>query len=133
MIWGLVELHQAGQNPAHLQSALELTETVSELFGDPAAGGFFFTPAHGESLIIRAKDAHDGALPSGNSAMAYNLLRLARLTGRAELEEAAGRVLEAQGALVQRHPPALPCCCALCNWPWPRGARSCWPARALTR
>jgi len=107
MIWGLVELHQAGQDPAHLQSALELTEMVSELFGDPAAGGFFFTPVHGESLIIRAKDAHDGALPSSNSAMAYNLLRLARLTGRAELEEAAGRVLEAQGALVQRHPPGF--------------------------
>ena len=43
----------------------------------------------GENLIARPKEVYDGAMPSGNSVVAYNLIKLARLSGDIELEEMA--------------------------------------------
>ena len=105
-IWGLLELHQAGQDPRHLERALELAELAQRLFWDPEDGGYFFTPADGEGLIFREKEIYDGALPSGNSVMAHNLLRLGRLTARPELEERAERLMAAFAEAVTRAPMA---------------------------
>jgi uncharacterized protein YyaL (SSP411 family) len=40
-------------------------------------------------MIIRRKEYHDGAIPSGNSIITVALLRLARMTMRTEYEEKA--------------------------------------------
>ena len=56
---------------------------------------------------MRLKSPQDGALPSGNGVHALSLLRLAELTGRAELARAAQGALTAFGALVNRHPAAF--------------------------
>lgn len=100
-IWGLIELHQAGQDTMHLERALELTELAGRLFWDDEAGGYFFTPADGEELIFRDKEIYDGALPSGNSVMAGNLLRLGRLAARPEMEERAEKVMSAFAEVVR--------------------------------
>jgi uncharacterized protein YyaL (SSP411 family) len=47
-----------------------------------------------ENLVLRLKDDYDGAEPSGNSMMAIALLRLARMTDRADFRRAAERTLE---------------------------------------
>ncbi|BEQ14486.1 thioredoxin domain-containing protein [Desulfoferula mesophila] len=103
-IWGLLELHQAGQDPRHLERALELTELAGRLFWDDEGGGYFYTPADGEALIFRDKEIYDGALPSGNSVMAGNLLRLGRLVARPELEDRAEDLLNAFAGTVERMP-----------------------------
>jgi uncharacterized protein YyaL (SSP411 family) len=105
-VWGLIELHQAGLDPDHLARALELNETCHRLFADTQGGGYFYTPADGEALIFRDKEIYDGAIPSGNSAAALNLLRLARLTGRAGLEERAEKIMAAFAGVVERSPMA---------------------------
>ncbi|MFH1058441.1 MAG: thioredoxin domain-containing protein [Pseudomonadota bacterium] len=105
-VWGLIELHQADLDPAWLAEALRLTDLACALFEDQLHGGFFFTPHDGEKLIIREKEFYDGALPSGNSVMAMNLLRLARLTGRAELERKAQKLFRAGGEDLSRQPMA---------------------------
>jgi uncharacterized protein YyaL (SSP411 family) len=61
-------------------------------FWDERRGGLFLTPDDGEALIIRPKVFYDGAVPSGNSVAAYNLLRLSRLTGDSTLEDRANAV-----------------------------------------
>ena len=53
------------------------------------------TAAGADDLVLRLKDDYDGAEPSGNSAMALALLRLARMTDRADFRAAAERTLEA--------------------------------------
>ncbi|MFZ5586064.1 MAG: thioredoxin domain-containing protein [Thermodesulfobacteriota bacterium] len=106
LAWGLIELHQADLDPAWLMEALRLTGLACALFEDELHGGFFFTPHDGERLIIRDKEFYDGALPSGNSVMAMNLVRLARLTGRAELERKAHKVFRACGESLGRQPMA---------------------------
>ena len=104
LIWGLLELYEATFDVDHLQSALKLARRTLQRFWDERAGGFFFTCGDGEALPVRSKDAYDGAVPSGNSVMMLNLLRLARLTGDGELEDAALRTGAAFCAQVRRAP-----------------------------
>ncbi len=94
LIEGLLVLSEATFERRWLDSARELNRVVLTHFGDPAAGGFFFTAADHESLIARSKDVRDGATPSGNSLHLMNLLRLAALLGDAELRRAADALLE---------------------------------------
>ncbi|MCB2228335.1 MAG: thioredoxin domain-containing protein [Desulfarculaceae bacterium] len=105
-LWGLIELHQSGLKTRHLERALELSDLTHRLFEDAEQGGYFYTPEGGEELIFRDKEIYDGALPSGNSAMAYNLLRLGRLVGSVELEQRAEGIFAAFAGMVSRQPLA---------------------------
>jgi len=103
LVKGLVGLYEAGFDPGRLEKALELTRRASELLWDEKEGGFFFAAADPE-LGARRKEIYDGAVPSGNSVMLMNLLRLARLTGRQDLEEKASRLAEAFSPDIGGHP-----------------------------
>jgi hypothetical protein len=102
MAKGLLGLYEAGYDPRHLEAALDLVGRAIGLFWDDAEGGFFFDAAGQED--VRSKDLYDGALPSGNSVMFMDLLRLARLTGRPELEDRASRLAKTFTAEVAAHP-----------------------------
>jgi hypothetical protein len=102
MAKGLIALYEAGYDPRCLAGALELVDRAVDLFWDAAEGGFFFS-AEAEAGP-RVKDVYDGALPSGNSVMFMDLLRLARLTGRPDLEERASRLASAFAAEVAEQP-----------------------------
>ena len=90
---GLYELHVASGELRWLEEARRLALLAVELFGDDAHGGFFLAPGDGEQLVARKKDLFDHPLPSGNSMLAYVLLRLARIYGDDELERRAVGVL----------------------------------------
>ncbi len=104
LVWGLIELYEAGYESRHLETALDLTEEQVRHFWDGESGGFFFSPDDGEQLLVRKREIYDGAIPSGNSVSALNLLRLGRLTGRAELENRGRAVLSAFAADVAPMP-----------------------------
>jgi uncharacterized protein YyaL (SSP411 family) len=106
LTWGLIELYQANGDPAHLKQALECNSRMLQHFEDPAAGGLFLAPDDASDLIVRTRDSYDGALPSGNSVAALNLLRLARLTGQSELEERGRALLDAFAGDVRGVPAA---------------------------
>lgn len=46
---------------------------------DKEGGGYFNTPGEDPSVLLRVKEDHDGAEPSGNSVAAINLVRLASI------------------------------------------------------
>ena len=50
------------------------------------------------------KDAYDGAIPSGNSVAAMNLLRLAKITGNIEWEEKAQTIFSVFGENASKIP-----------------------------
>jgi len=104
LVWGLIELYEATFDLRFLEAALTLNRTMLELFGDDASGGLFYSGRENEALIARPKEVYDGALPSGNSVAALNLLRLGRMTGDTELEVKADELIKAFSGQVGRYP-----------------------------
>ena len=74
---------------------------------DEKRGAFFLTAADGEQLVARKKDFDDNPTPSGNSMLAYVLLRLARLWGDDELERQAVGVFRLVSRLSAQAPSAF--------------------------
>jgi hypothetical protein len=104
---GLYELHVATGELRWLTESRRLALLAVELFGDGERGGFFVTPAGGEALVARQKDLDDTPTPSGNSMLAFVLLRLARIWGDDELERKAVGVLRLVRDLLPRAPTAF--------------------------
>jgi uncharacterized protein len=106
LAWGSLELYEATFDPRHLERALALAADMERLFWDRKDGGFFFTGEDADPLLARTKEIYDGAIPSGNSVAVLVLLRLARMTGRSELERRAEETVRAFAGSVERVPAA---------------------------
>ena len=104
---GLIELHVATGDVRWLLAARRIALEAVALFADEERGGFFLTPAGGEELVARRKELDDNPTPSGNSMLAYVLLRLARMWGDDELERHAVGVLRLVRDIMPRAPSAF--------------------------
>src|SRR5205085_2409985 len=104
---GLYELHLATGELRWLQESRRLALLAVELFGDDERGGFFHTPADGERLVSRKKELDDHPTPSGNSMLAYVLLRLARIYGDDEMEQRAVGVFRLAARMLAQAPAAF--------------------------
>jgi len=105
--WGLIELYETTFETTYLRSAIELTRYMLDMFWDSDNGGFYFTPADGEKLLVRNKEFYDGAIPSGNAVAMLNLLRLGRMTANADFENKAHRITQAFSSRLSDVPSAF--------------------------
>jgi len=104
LIWGMIELYETTFDVRYLQTALELNHDLLRHFWDDTAGGFYFNADDAEKLLVRQKDIYDGAIPSGNSVAALNLVRLGRITANADFEEKAAKIGRAFSNAVMHMP-----------------------------
>jgi len=104
---GLYELHVATGDLRWLRESRRLALLAIDLFADEEGGGFFLTPRDGEALVARQKDLDDNPTPSGNSMLAYVLIRLARIWGDEELERRAADTLRLVHDVIPRAPQAF--------------------------
>ncbi len=84
LIAALLELQEITGDGSYLMEAKEILEEVIAHFsegrpGEESQGFFYFTHDRQTDLILRKKELVDGAIPSGNSVMAFNLLYLSLL------------------------------------------------------
>lgn len=77
-IFAQLTLYRATLDDVYLDRAKRLSDKVLSDFSDDKGGFYLYSNEH-ESLIFRPKETYDGAIPSGNSLMAYNLVRLCLL------------------------------------------------------
>ena len=103
-VWGLIDLYQSTFDPAYLEHAVRYHAEMMDLFGDGDRPGLFYTAHDAEDLITRSKEYYDGAVPSGNSAAAYNAVRLSRLTGDSAYAQQAEQIFNAAAENVNRGP-----------------------------
>ncbi|MDQ7082591.1 MAG: hypothetical protein Q9N34_06300 [Aquificota bacterium] len=68
--------------------------------------GFFQSPDFGEKVLVRKKEIYDGATPSGNSVMAYNLVRLSRILSQPDYGKKAHQTLRAFSQVLFSFPAA---------------------------
>jgi uncharacterized protein YyaL (SSP411 family) len=107
LLEALLTLYEAGFEERWFRRARELADTIVARFGDAERGGFFSTSIDHEELIVRRKEIGDHPIPSGNSAAAMGLLRLAALTGEREYERQAEGVLALFAEPAIRHPESF--------------------------
>jgi uncharacterized protein YyaL (SSP411 family) len=100
-------LYEATFDAAWFERAVSLAETILERFHDPSLGGFFSVSDDHTGLIARRKDLEDAPIPSGGSAAAFGLLRLARMTGEARYEDAALSLIRLLHVIAPQHPLAF--------------------------
>jgi len=107
MIEGLLNLYEATFDLRFLDEAEALNKTLIERYHDHEAGGFFFTADDAEEMLVRSKNPRDGAIPSGNSVQAMNLLRLAILLDNKNYRDKADGIFRAFGAMIEESPWAF--------------------------
>ena len=107
LLEALLVLYESTFEPRWFAAARELADTMIERFADGDRGGFYETSCDHEQLVARRKDLEDHPIPSGNSAAALALLRLAALTGEHSYEDRAVGVLRLLHPLAARHPQAF--------------------------
>ena len=78
-IFAMLSLYKATLHREYLKLAGRFCGKAISDFGDNT-GGFYLYGNNSEELILRPKETYDGAIPSGNSLMAYNLVRLSLIT-----------------------------------------------------
>ena len=103
--WGLLELYQATLLPVYGEKAAELTRILLELFSGED-GGLYYT-AGDEDLPFRQKGMEEGALPSGASVAAGNLLALGLMRGDNNWRERGLAVIKSARPLLY-YPSAYP-------------------------
>ena len=86
LVSALLLLHEATFESRWLCKAIELGNDLVDLFWDDNDGQFYDTGTDHEELVLRPRDIQDNAIPSGNSMATEALLKLAIVTGDAELE-----------------------------------------------
>jgi uncharacterized protein YyaL (SSP411 family) len=107
VIQGALDLYEASFDPHLLEWALRLQDRQNRLFLDPAAGGYFEAPAD-PRLLLRLKEAYDGAEPSVNSISALNLLRLHHLAPEKGYEAMADALFVAFSQALRDSPDSAP-------------------------
>jgi uncharacterized protein YyaL (SSP411 family) len=102
LVFGLLELFQAGGDPEWLEWALQLQERQDALFWDEVDGGWFSTTGQDPSVLLRLKEDYDGAEPAASSVSVLNLMTLAHLFSDAGDTRFEERVRQTLGAFASR-------------------------------
>jgi hypothetical protein len=105
---GLIDLYEATGEIQWLRGAIRMTDDMLAGFWDSQRGGFYDTPAGDSSILVRLKEQHDGAEPSGNAMAAMVLLRLSDMTGNPDWHRKAEEVFALFAGNLEHRPVVMP-------------------------
>ena len=100
-IAALIELYNSTLDKKYLMRAEKLCAEAVRRFSDKNGG---FNMCESTELLMNPKELNDGAVPSGNSIMAYVFVRLYQLTENEEYREYAKKQLDFMSAQAQDYP-----------------------------
>ena len=117
LVDAMTRLYEYTGKDTWLARSAHLASAMIELFWDgelptssePDQGsGFFTTGSDAETLLVRAKDLFDAALPSASAVATTSLSRLFLLTGNETYRACAERTLAIAATVLREHPSAVP-------------------------
>ncbi|MGV3489448.1 MAG: thioredoxin domain-containing protein [Tuberibacillus sp.] len=103
LMWACDALYEATFNPEYIKKMKIYADQMIDRFWDGEHFGFYLNQ-NDVSLVMRPKDVYDGAMPSGNSAAAMMLFKLARRTGQIDYETYVDKMFNTFGSEVNRYP-----------------------------
>jgi len=104
---GFLTLHGALGRADDLELTRRLIQRAVSDFWDDASGAFWDTSGEHDAIVARPRSVVDGATPSGNAVAADVLLKLALLTGEADLDRRARSILGVVAGGLDRQPSAF--------------------------
>ena len=103
-VFALLALYEASLDRDYLEKAERFCQRAVSDFYDARQGGLFLYGKENEQLILRPKETYDGAMFSGNSAMAYNLVQLHLITGEQKYGDLAEQQLKYMSGEAENYP-----------------------------
>lgn len=100
----LLCLYDAALDESYLERAKDICREAEKQFADTDTGGYYLYGMENDSLITKPKETYDGALPSGNSVMAYCLVRLSQLGDGQDYCQEAEKQLAFMSAEAEGYP-----------------------------
>ncbi len=107
LVSAYIHLQEVTANSDYLNKARVLAEHIIENFSDEAETLFFFTSQEQNDVIVRKKEIYDGATPSGNSVMAFNLKYLAKIFDIPAWEERSVAMINSLRQVITRYPTSF--------------------------
>lgn len=100
----LLSLYDSTSDESYLERAGIICQEAKRQFEDKKGAGYYQYGTQNDKLIARPKETYDGALPSGNSVMAYCLVRLSQLEDGNNYSREAERQLAFLSAKAEDYP-----------------------------
>jgi uncharacterized protein YyaL (SSP411 family) len=107
LIQALIQLQEVTGNVEYLEQAQDLMKWIIEQFSEEETGYFYFTHRTQQDVIVRKKEVYDGAVPSGNSVMAFNLYYLGVVFDNQDWRERAVRMCALLSQAVNKYPTSF--------------------------
>jgi uncharacterized protein len=107
LIAALLDLSEITADTQWLDKAQILTGFVVDNFSDQESALFFYTQVAQKDILLRKKEVYDNAIPSGNSVMALNFLRLGILFDNREWKQKAFDMVSALGNMAIKYPTSF--------------------------
>ncbi len=101
---GLLDLYAVSFEVKRLEQAVKLADELARLFQDEKSGGLYETASDAEQLVLRPKNAFDGAIPAASSVALEVYARLFLLTSDIRWQKLADQLLLALSPEVLRYP-----------------------------
>jgi uncharacterized protein YyaL (SSP411 family) len=109
LIQGYIHLQEITGNVEYLKKAKKLTEYVIEHFGDEEGVFFYYTADYQKDILLRKKESYDGAQPSGNALMCYNLLYLSAIFSKSNWEQRSQQMIKSMRRMILQYPSSFGC------------------------
>ena len=107
LIQALIALHENTGKAIYLERANQLAKEVITYFADEESPMFFYTRKDQDDVIMRKKELYDGAVPSGNAVMAYNLHQLGIMTDNAEWRNKSTEMALSVSEMAAKYPSSF--------------------------
>ncbi len=102
----LFDLYETTMDQLWLERSLKIADIMIDKFHSAGSNLFYSTPEGSRYLIVNDKPVYDHAIPSGNSYVAYILLKLYRVTSKEKYYDLAEGILVDSYSVTSNSPQA---------------------------
>ena len=104
LVQALIGLYEPTGKIIYLEKARSIIHYLQTHYIDEEGLYFYYTHSNQKDILVRKKDIYDGAMPSGNAVMAYNLYRAGILFGEELWKQQAHKMLQTVKEGVVKYP-----------------------------
>jgi hypothetical protein len=99
-----IMMYELSFENSYLEKAKQLCEYVVDHFSDSENLLFHYTHKDQDDILVRKKELYDGAVPSGNAVMAFNLFRLSVIFDMDQWRQRSDSMVQAVATAVVKYP-----------------------------